>query len=74
MASPEKAVVGKINTLCGVGSIKRLKLLFFEVLRIDEDDFENLGKRKLIECAPHCKSQNVNRLIETLKQGGNDEC
>lgn len=74
MASPEKAILDKIYSLRGVGSIKQLKLLLFEDLRIEEGDFENLDKAKLIECGSHYKSQNVNLLIKMLKQGGNGKC
>ena len=67
-------ILDKIYSLRGVGSIKQLKLLLFEDLRIEEGDFENLDKAKLIECGSHYKSQNVNLLIKMLKQGGNGKC
>lgn len=73
MASPGKALLDKLYTLRGVGSLKQLKLLLFEDLRIDEDDFENLDKAKLIAYASHYKSQNANLLIKWLKEGGRSE-
>ena len=71
IASPEKALLDKLYALRGVGSLKQLKDLLFADLRINEEQFRNLDKAKLVAYGPYYRSRNISLLIEMLTKGGN---
>lgn len=70
VASAEKALCDKLYTLTPVKTIKGLKQLLFEDLRIDEDKFKELNKEDILKLAPLYHSTNLN-LLEKLIKGGN---
>lgn len=59
IASPEKALCDKLYTIRSVGSIKRLKNLLFEDLRIDEQEFDKLNREVLLNLASFYKNRNL---------------
>lgn len=69
MATPEKAICDKLYSLSPVKNIDELEYLMFEDLRIDEDDFYDLDKAKLIFLAEKYKSTNLKLLISYLNGG-----
>lgn len=68
IATPEKAICDKLYTIKPVKSIKNLKILLFEDLRIDEDDFYKLNKEELMMLAPLYHSTTLNTLVRLLKK------
>ncbi|MBO5356912.1 MAG: hypothetical protein J6A95_04010 [Clostridia bacterium] len=69
VASAEKALCDKLYTISPVRSIKGLKQLLFEDLRIDEDAFNALNKDDILKIAPLYHSTNLNLLAKFLKEG-----
>lgn len=69
VASAEKALCDKLYTISPVRSIKGLKQLLFEDLRIDEDAFNALNKDDILKIAPLYRSTNLNLLAKFLKEG-----
>lgn len=69
VASKEKALCDKLYTISPVRSIKGLKQLLFEDLRIDEDAFNALNKDDILKIAPLYRSTNLNLLAKLLKEG-----
>ncbi len=69
IATREKAICDKLYICPVVHSVKDLKLMLFEDLRIDEDDFYKLDKEKILEFAPLYRSTNLNLLIKLVKGG-----
>jgi len=67
IATAEKALCDKIYTISPVGSIKALKALLFEDLRIDEDEFEKLNKDDILKLAPLYNSTNLDLLTKFIK-------
>ncbi|MEG1509791.1 MAG: hypothetical protein RR454_04970 [Clostridia bacterium] len=67
IATPEKALCDKLYTISPVNSIKGLKMLLFEDLRIDEDEFNKLNKADIKMLAPLYHSTNLNLLSKLLK-------
>jgi hypothetical protein len=67
LATAEKALCDKLYTISPVKSVKELKELLFEDLRIDEAKFNDLNKEDLLELAPLYKRGNLNLLIKLLK-------
>jgi len=68
IATPEKALCDKLYTMTPIRSIKDLRSLLFDDLRIDEDSFYNLNKNDLLFLAPLYKSTNLNMLIKFLNK------
>lgn len=67
VATPEKALCDKLYTITPVKSIKELKQLLFEDLRIDEDRFNRLNKEDILKLAPLYHSNNLNYLAKFIK-------
>ena len=66
VATPEKALCDKLYTLSPINSIKELKKLLFEDLRIDEDAFNMLNKEDILKMAPLYRSTSLNFLIRLI--------
>ncbi len=67
IATPEKALCDKLYTISPVKSIRELKALLFEDLRIDEYEFSKLNKNDILEIAPLYHSTNLNFLAKMIK-------
>lgn len=68
VATTEKALCDKLYTISPVKTIKNLKALLFEDLRIDEDLFNSLNKEDILKLAPMYHSTNL-YLLEKLIKG-----
>lgn len=68
VATAEKALCDKLYTLSPVKSIKGLKALLFDDLRIDEDAFNKLNRQDIIKMAPLYRSTNLNLLVKFIKE------
>ncbi|MBQ7373727.1 MAG: hypothetical protein IJW64_04100 [Clostridia bacterium] len=68
VASAEKALCDKLYTLSPVKSVKDFKILLFEDLRIDENEFNQLNKGDLLKLAPLYRSTNLNLLVKLIKE------
>ena len=68
IATPEKALCDKLYAISPVRTMKELKALLFDDLRIDEDKFNELSKRELLQLAPLYRSTNL-KLLEKLLKG-----
>lgn len=66
-ATPEKAFCDKLYTVSPVLSIRNLKNLLFEDLRIDEEKFNELNKEDLLKLAPLYRSSNLNFLAKFIR-------
>lgn len=69
IAEKEKAICDKLYSLSPKASIKDLENTLFNELRIDESEFNNLNKEKLIEYAKLYNSTNLKFLTKILKRG-----
>ena len=58
IATPEKALCDKLYTISPVGSIKAMRVLLFDDLRVDESDFWQLNLDDIRQLAPLYKSTN----------------
>lgn len=67
VATPEKALCDKLYTISPVKSVKELKSLLFEDLRIDENMFSELNKEDILKIAPLYHSSNLNYLVKFIK-------
>ncbi len=67
MATAEKALCDKLYIMPPVRTIKELKRMLFEDLRIHEEDFDKLNRRDLLQLAPLYHSMNLNLLSKYLK-------
>lgn len=67
IATPEKALCDKLYTISPIGSIKALRALMFEDLRIDENDFWRLNLDDVKQLALLYKSTNLHYLIKFIK-------
>lgn len=67
MASAEKALCDKLYTLPPIKSIKALKLLLFEDMRIEEENFHSLNVSNFEELCPKYKSNNLNFLLKLVR-------
>lgn len=67
MATGEKALCDKLYSLSPVKTIKDLKELLFEDLRIDEDRFDELNKQDILKLTPLYHSTNLNLLEKFIK-------
>ncbi|MFA7560949.1 MAG: hypothetical protein WCY80_02455 [Candidatus Izemoplasmatales bacterium] len=68
IASKEKALCDKLYNLKPVYSVKLLKNLLFDDLRIDDTQFETLDKKKLRMLIPKYKSKNLALLGKLIKE------
>ena len=68
IATPEKALCDKLYSLSPVNTIKGLRLLLFEDLRIDESEFWNLNLKELCELAPLYKTTTLNTLVKLSRR------
>lgn len=66
IATPEKALCDKLYSLPPVNTIKGLRSLLFEDLRIDESEFWRLITDELCELAPLYKCTTLNTLKKLL--------
>ena len=66
IATPEKALCDKLYAISPVGSLKALRALLFDDLRIDEDEFRRLNFDDIRQLAPLYRSTNHNYLIKLL--------
>lgn len=67
IATPEKALCDKLYAISPVKTIKNLKRLLFDDLRIDEDKFNELNKQDILKLAPLYHSTNLNLLAKFIK-------
>ena len=68
IATPEKALCDLLYKKEPVYSIKQLKELLFNDLRIDENEFEKLNKKDIISICDYYKKKNLNFLKKMLKE------
>ncbi len=66
IATPEKALCDKLYAISPVGSLKALRALLFDDLRIDEDEFGRLNFDDIRQLAPLYRSTNHNYLIKLI--------
>lgn len=69
MATLEKALCDKLYSLSPVSSLKELKALLFDYLRIDENDLFSLNLDDIKRFAPLYHSKNLDYLVKLI--GGN---
>lgn len=69
IATPEKALCDLLSKLPPVDSIRQLRELLFENLRIDEDRFVELNKDDLLFLAAHYPKRNLRLLTRYLERG-----
>lgn len=69
IAKPEKALCDKLYTISPVGSVKGMRALFFDDLRIDENDFWQLNLEKIKQLAPLYKTTNHKHLLNLIAGG-----
>ena len=72
MATPEKALCDKLYTLPPVASVKEMKQLLFENLRIDEYEFSKLNAETIEHLSELYKSNNVHYLAKTMERIKNE--
>lgn len=66
IASPEKALADKLYSLPPEQSVKGIKELLFDNLRIDEEEFSKLNKADLLELLPKYHCRNCNLLMKYI--------
>lgn len=69
IATPEKALCDKLYTISPVGSVKAMRALLFEDLRVDENDFWQLNLDDIKQNAPLYKSTNHKYLVKLIDGG-----
>ena len=69
IASTEKALCDKLYILSPVKTVREVKTLLFEDLRVDEDAFNKLNKKDISAIAPLYRSTNLNLLIKLINGG-----
>lgn len=69
IATPEKALCDKLYTISPVGSVKAMRALLFEDLRVDENDFWQLNLEDIKQLAPLYKSTNHKYLAKLIDGG-----
>lgn len=67
IATPEKALCDKLYSLSPVKSIRALKDLLFDDLRIDEGEFRNLKSDIILQLCPKYHSTNLNLLSKIVE-------
>ena len=70
IATPEKALCDLLYKKEPVYSIKQLKVLLFDNLRIDESLFDSLDKESIISICDDYKKRNL-RILKTMLLGEN---
>ena len=73
IASKEKALCDLLYAKYPVRSIKNLKQLLFEDLRIDENEFIKMDFNFILEIAPLYHSNSLNTLVKYIKGSSNYE-
>ena len=68
IATPEKALCDLLYKKEPVYSIKQLKVLLFDNLRIDESLFDSLDKESIISICDDYKKRNL-RILKTMLLG-----
>lgn len=68
IATKEKALLDELYSKYQVSTIKDLRTLLFEDLRIDEVEFDRLDKDELISIAPLYHSTTINTLVLYLRK------
>lgn len=69
IATSEKALCDKLYTISPVGSVKAMRALLFDDLRIDENDFWRLNLNEIKQLAPLYKSTNHKYLAKLIEGG-----
>lgn len=69
IATPEKALCDKLYTISPVGSVKAMRVLLFDDLRVDENDFWQLNLDDIKQLAPLYKSTNHKYLAKLIDGG-----
>lgn len=69
IATPEKALCDKLYTISPVGSVKAIRALLFEDLRVDESDFWQLNLEDIKQLALLYKSTNHKYLAKLIDGG-----
>ena len=69
IATPEKALCDKLYTISPVGSVKAMRALLFDDLRVDESDFWQLNLEDIKQLAPLYKSTNHKYLTKLIDGG-----
>lgn len=69
IATPEKALCDKLYTISPVGSVKAMRALLFDDLRVDESDFWQLNLEDIKQLAPLYKSTNHKYLAKLIDGG-----
>ena len=69
IATPEKALCDKLYALSPVGSIKAMRALLFEDLRVDEEDFWRLDLKDITRLAPLYGATNHKYLVRLIEGG-----
>ena len=69
IATPEKALCDKLYTISPVGSVKAIRALLFEDLRVDESDFWQLNLEDIKQLALLYKSTNHKYLAKFIDGG-----
>lgn len=69
IATPEKALCDKLYTISPVGSVKAMRALLFDDLRVDENDFWQLNLEDIKQLAPLYKSTNLKYLAKLIDGG-----
>ena len=67
MATAEKALCDKLYILPPVKTIKDLRQMLFEDLRIDKDKFKQLNMQDILDIAPFYHSTNLNLFSKYIK-------
>lgn len=69
LATPEKALCDKLYAMPPVSSVKRIREMLFEDLRIAEDAFYSLSMEDLLFLSPLYASNNLRQLERLIKEG-----
>lgn len=69
IATSEKALCDKLYNISPVGSVKAMRALLFDDLRIDENDFWRLNLSEIKQLAPLYKSTNHKYLAKLIEGG-----
>ena len=69
IASPEKALCDLLYVRKPVSSIKALKTMLFDDLRIDKDMFDRLNVQDIRVLSDHYVSNNIKLLAKTMESG-----
>ena len=67
IAVPEKALCDKLYTMPPVTSVKDIRKMMFEDLRINEDEFANLDAESILQIGDRYHSNNLKYLIRYIR-------